>query len=323
MVESYTERLEHRPVSGRHIFKDEFADLNAWDTITGTPAVASGILSVDAGGEIRTKRKFSCGCLVVKAKSDAAPSLQVGFDGGDVNYAVVSNGYLRTKSTSDPVEGTTTVTFTETNYNTFVLFWSLDSIIIWVNGGIPTINQNIKIPDRALPISIKNIGAGTVNVTAVAVYPEPVFIEPLNVGSGTSGTQQIATLSYISGAANYGVFIYQRAMSTPYTDSTTPLGAGATFTGTSRDVQYSATSYIYFDGIRAVVTADQAGTLYIDESPDNSTWILGLASVAVGANEVKTLSHKVTCRYVRVRYVNDGSAQGTFKLYSRVVGSNP
>ncbi len=316
------------PVNGRYIFKDTFSkDLSLWEAISGAPSIIGGLLSLPAGAEVRSKQQFACATLVIVAKSNSAPSLQLGFDGGDVDYVVVSNGNVRCKSTVDQTEGTTAVSFTETNYNIFAIMWNLDALVVWVNGGTPVIYQGIKIPQKGLPVSLKNIGSGIVSVQAVTVYPEPVAIEPFQEGSA-SGLGPLAMPIYYTGGLTYSAqitaLVLERLLALPYTDTTTPLGAGATFPGTSRDLQgASSTPYYHYAGIRTLVYADQAGTLYVDESPDGSTWTQGVSSVAVASGTVGRISHKATCRYVRLRYVNGSTAQGTFKLYSRVVGSDP
>lgn len=110
-------------------------------------------------------------------------------------------------------------------------------------------------------------------------------------------------------------------LATPYTDTTTALGANASYTGTARDTQLDSSSpYCYLGFIRAAALADQPGTLYIDESPDNTIWVLGVRSVAVSANTVAIIEHKPIYRYVRVRYVNGATAQTSFRLWSRVGG---
>ena len=66
--------------------------------------------------------------------------------------------------------------------------------------------------------------------------------------------------------------------------TTATLAAGATFTGTGDDVS------IYPSVVVALKT-DQAGTLYIEFSPDNTNWDSSLSfSVAAAVNEVHRLS---------------------------------
>lgn len=96
-----------------------------------------------------------------------------------------------------------------------------------------------------------------------------------------------------------------------YADTTTSLAASATYTGTSRDAGSTAVYQVFC----ARAFADQAGTLYIDDSTDGTTWRT-VSSVAVTANECKTLEARVLARYNRVRFVNGASAQAAFRVTS-------
>ncbi|HID56453.1 TPA: hypothetical protein EYP37_07975 [Candidatus Poribacteria bacterium] len=93
-----------------------------------------------------------------------------------------------------------------------------------------------------------------------------------------------------------------------FTDSTTSLAAGASFTGSTRDAQY----YTQF---RAKAYADQAGTLYIQQSRDGSTWRT-THSIAVGAGETQQIVADLVDRYCRVHYVNGATDQAAFELTS-------
>jgi hypothetical protein len=94
-------------------------------------------------------------------------------------------------------------------------------------------------------------------------------------------------------------------------ESVTPLAASATKTGAVVDMD--ASDYSRF---RTAATADEAGTLYIDESVDNVTWVNGVQSIALAADETKTLELQGTAKYVRCRYVKGATPQTTFTLIS-------
>ncbi|MBU6268884.1 MAG: hypothetical protein KGN34_15150 [Sphingomonadales bacterium] len=106
-----------------------------------------------------------------------------------------------------------------------------------------------------------------------------------------------------------------------YTDSTTALAAGAGFTGAGR--ANSATSYAFFN---ATAFADQAGTVYIDQSLDTGASWQAVASQAVTANVAANLSVRLAGVYssatlYRVRYVNGATVQATFRLSSSFTAS--
>lgn len=96
-----------------------------------------------------------------------------------------------------------------------------------------------------------------------------------------------------------------------YADTTTNLAISAVYTGTSRD----AGSTVAYQMFIARAFADQAGTLYVEDSTDNVLWRT-VASVAITAGECKTIESKVLARYNRVKYINGAVAQTAFRLTS-------
>lgn len=319
-------------VSGRCIFRDDFDSLEQWDIVAGSPSLADSILSLSgANTEVRSKRKFLYGILIVIAKASASGNLRIGFDDGLNDYVVWSGGNLRYKSTVDPTEGTTAVSITETSYNVFVLLWHPDELILWVNGTFYGPYQGSKIPNKPLSISLKNLSTETSQIDLVAVYPELVGTW-LGIGAGgtqaTIGIPVVHAGSLASGTNRIGTVVPRaQLLATPYTDSTTALGANASFTGTSRDTQISSSSpFDHLAYINAHAVSDQSGTLMIQESPDGSTWVTvrNQATAALTNPDGSTvqvasiLGHQVTLRYVRVAYRNGATAQTSFRLSSRV-----
>lgn len=99
-----------------------------------------------------------------------------------------------------------------------------------------------------------------------------------------------------------------------WNDSTTAQAAAATVTGTARDVGVAAGTVHRYAAFNASALADQAGTLRIECSNDNTTWRRASADTAVAANAVVYLSVPVMTRYYRAVYVNGAAAQGLFML---------
>jgi len=62
------------------------------------------------------------------------------------------------------------------------------------------------------------------------------------------------------------------------------------------------------------VFADQAGTLYIEQSPDGGNWDV-TESISVSANVGVAVVREIAAGYARVRYVNGATAQTVFRLY--------
>jgi hypothetical protein len=107
----------------------------------------------------------------------------------------------------------------------------------------------------------------------------------------------------------------------------TALGASASYTQSGVD-RFARTTLpdvqelgiLLVDRVRGLVWADAAGTLYLEESDDNSAWT-EITNVAVVASVTKELTwQSVTKRYYRFRYVNGAGAQTVFRLY-QMVGS--
>lgn len=86
--------------------------------------------------------------------------------------------------------------------------------------------------------------------------------------------------------------------------SSTPLTSSATFTGTGEIVQDYASVSIF-------VYSDVSGTMYMDFSTDGTNWDRPKMVKNV-SNSVHTLA--VIAKYFRVRYVNDGVGQSSFRL---------
>ena len=151
--------------------------------------------------------------------------------------------------------------------------------------------------------------SGTVAVTvAQKRQAPPVSGVSLAGGASALGSVSVTGTATVSGTTNTG---------TGFTDSTTALAASATFTGTGRATTTSS-QYAYF---HAVAFADQAGTLFIDQSLDSGTTYQPIISQALTASSAAQLTAKITGAFAattlyRVRYVNGASAQATFRLSS-------
>ncbi|MFC3173120.1 hypothetical protein ACFOD9_02525 [Novosphingobium bradum] len=127
-------------------------------------------------------------------------------------------------------------------------------------------------------------------------------------GSAALGSVSVSGTATVSGTTNAG---------TGFTDSTTALAGGASFTGTGRATTTSS-QYAYF---HAVAYADQSGTLFIDQSLDSGATYQPVASQAVTASAPAQLTARLTGAFAattlyRVRYVNGATAQATFRLSS-------
>lgn len=110
-----------------------------------------------------------------------------------------------------------------------------------------------------------------------------------------------------------------------YDDSSTALGASASFTGTSRDATVTATAATfanaatYAEEVRVSAESDVAGELWLEVSRDNTNWrrVKSAPTAAVtGGGHAAEIIHKPSWRYWRVGYTNGAGAQARFAIGS-------
>lgn len=134
------------------------------------------------------------------------------------------------------------------------------------------------------------------------MIPGTYATEPIP-GAQISGTQPVSgTVTANIGTSGLVV----------YTDSSTNLAGAATFTGTSRDGGATPA----YNKFVVNAHANQAGTVRVEKSTDNTTWRRATGDIAVAANVPQQLEVLVTTRYMRAVYVNGASAQTEFLLTS-------
>lgn len=92
-----------------------------------------------------------------------------------------------------------------------------------------------------------------------------------------------------------------------------PLGASATYTGASRDNGSVTGTPSRFGSFNAYALADQAGTMRIEGSWNNSTWFRMTPDQALAANTALILTVPVLFRYHRVVVVNGATPQGSLQ----------
>lgn len=130
-----------------------------------------------------------------------------------------------------------------------------------------------------------------------------LIVEPANLGATDGG---VGAPVVVANTAN--VALSSAGPSTPTTDTSTALGAGATFTGSSRDggstpVNRSFHANFYAD------QASAANGARIEKSQDGTTW-RPAASATLDAGVPAELSVACTARYYRCIMVNGATAQG-------------
>jgi len=97
--------------------------------------------------------------------------------------------------------------------------------------------------------------------------------------------------------------------------TTTPLAANGTWSSGQLQAELS-------DTITGSVFADQAGTIFIEQSGDGTNWDIS-TSYAVTANNGKGIQESILLPYLQIRYVNGASAQGAFRIHTRMTSAGP
>ena len=107
-----------------------------------------------------------------------------------------------------------------------------------------------------------------------------------------------------------------------YASSNTPLAA--TGAPNSGDTWTAILETGAADNVVGAVFADQAGTLYIEQSIDGGTnWDIS-SSYAITANDGKGFSEPIYCPLARIRFVNTAaSAQTAFRIAAKLSSAGP
>lgn len=150
--------------------------------------------------------------------------------------------------------------------------------------------------------------ASSVTVTLGRFFVDQYSGETVTI---TGGTQQGAGFAVPvripDGVTLTGTNQIQLVSSTPTinAETSTNLGAGATYTGASRDGGSTATNQRF----AARFYANQAGTCRVDMSTDGTTWRRATVDTALAASGVVEFNLPAVTRYHRCVLVNGGVAQ--------------
>lgn len=165
--------------------------------------------------------------------------------------------------------------------------------------GAPATNTNVLV-DAVLfedltmvGVEIMRAGGDVNSATALATYAR---------GGTVDTVTNVTTLATVTTANTVSKNVHNA-------DTAANLGSAATFTGTARD----GGAVPLYNTFRTFVTADQLGTLYLEQSQDNVTWYI-VTTQAVAVNTPLVLDMKWCLRYCRVRYLNGATIQTAFRL---------
>lgn len=144
------------------------------------------------------------------------------------------------------------------------------------------------------------------------VIPIPTKYYRINFKNGATGLQSAFSLSYTTLAP--GAAPFQPEANIPFLLSATNLGVSATFTSAVFDFGTSRT----YQTIDLISNSAQSGTVALEQSYDNVTWLRTHSFVSAANAVVMQPNLPIAMRYARVVYVNDAVAQTTMRLHATV-----
>ncbi|TXH11237.1 MAG: hypothetical protein E6R03_14520 [Hyphomicrobiaceae bacterium] len=160
-------------------------------------------------------------------------------------------------------------------------------------------------------------GTATWKIQRGSYATEPIPAAQISGTQPVSGTVSLGAATARAGfLASAGIW---------WDDSSTALGANATFTGTSRDLTVTATATAFANAatyameLRVSAESDQSGTLWLEVSRDNTNWrrVKSVATAAVsGGGQYAEIVHRPSWRYARVGFTNGATLQTRFSIGS-------
>jgi hypothetical protein len=156
----------------------------------------------------------------------------------------------------------------------------------------------------------KQVDCSTVTTGAGTVYRQRNII-----GDPSTAAALAAVLNAEPSASSYG--LVTRPIHLNWVKSVnlspTTLSASASYTQTAIDLGDTSSAGPGWSRFRVIVNSDVAGTLNIEQSLDNSTWMITLGK-PIPAATPSIYESLITCRYIRINYVNGSSNQTAFRL---------
>ena len=183
----------------------------------------------------------------------------------------------------------------------------IDSVTKW--GGVALTGRDISLDLANLNITLSALrdaicAAGADAKTLNDLYGYLARYAQLPAALTAAGNLKLA----IQESAITVPFDLQAQLRALHASTTTALAASASWTSASEEV-------LNFGRLTGTVFADVAGTIYVEQSPDNTNWdVVDSWSVTAGAG--LGFSVELVGRYVRVRYVNGATVQATFRCFA-------
>lgn len=199
---------------------------------------------------------------------------------------------------------------------------------------IPDPNQMYFVQIRARNLAVAPASSTTFTIDAVTIQDIAELTAEITGGRGQIiGSQALATqvvggtivVSALPTLATVTTLTTGNVQSTntAFADTSAALGINAIFNGVSRDFTVTQRT----NRFRAASTADQAGTLFVEQSNDGTAWVMTHSAATTSvtdadatARHIARIDAEVVNRFVRVRYRNGATAQTAFRLISMQCG---
>lgn len=202
----------------------------------------------------------------------------------------------------------------------------------WSNNGTTWATNFAAVNGTAGPVTTMNF-VGVVSTPVYARYLRLRLSTATTAGTtafnlnasqspSTAMTQIIGSVGVANGTNRIGLVASSCIW---YDDSNAALAAAATFTSASRDLAGSASGVAitgattYVKELRLSAESDQAGTLWLEVSRDNTNWrrVKSVPTAAVtGGGQYAEIIHRPSWRYARVGFTNGATLQTRFSLGS-------
>lgn len=175
-----------------------------------------------------------------------------------------------------------------------------------------TVLEDLDTPtnSRALPVVIHSVDGAPIVINAGDLSVSTSHVnDSMSIGDGT--TLVGVTASNELKVSDATAIARLTDVLSTNNATTTPLGAGATYTGTGDDM-------LQYECAMISIILDRNGTLYIESSQDNLTWEhsqpYAITVTTPGVAEGQFFQAMKEARYLRVRFINGATPQGTFKV---------
>lgn len=255
--------------------------------------------------------------------TNAAAWMFDGTTGTNAKHETDNNGTPRLASAAVTVATTSSYALKELELTPTEVWYhdrAMDSVAARANSyvrqaGIPDPNATFKIRIRA-----KNTGTPSASVNYqfqfVTAYSYNELTAEITSGRGAAAAGQGVPVS-VAGP----VTVTSSGSTTPtscapwtanYSENTAAIAAGATFTGTARDLGTSSGAAAV---LRAYLSAysflDQPSEVYLEQSWDNTNWFVVKSQTGVAASTPVLLESPLVMRYARVRVKNTSASSST------------